>query len=158
SLVTASSSSAETFLWLSRAGRSVLALQIVAPITTVAGTEMVKLPVSSSAISRASLQLSRQGVDVGVTGGMLLEHSETPSGARLVANGHGADPLTFAWKRKLEDQRANQPLRFRGSLTQLVGLGEDATQLTADVQIEVVSGLAKDVKLQLPEQFTVNQV
>jgi len=119
---------------------------------------MVKLPAGSSAISRASLQLSRQGVDVRVTGGMLVEHSETPSGARLVANGHGADPLTFAWKRKIEDQRANQPLRFRGSLTQLVGLGEDASQLTAEVQIEVIQGLAKDVKLQLPEQFTVNQV
>src|SRR5262249_7214351 len=138
SLVTGSSPAAETFLLLSRPGRSVLALQIVAPITTVAGTEMVKLPVSSSAISRASLQLSRQGVDVRVTGGMLLEHTETPSGARLVANGHGSDPLTFAWKRKIEDLRANQPLRFRGSLTELVGLGEDTTQLTAEVQIEVV--------------------
>ena len=52
----------------------------------------------------------------------------------------------------------NQPLRFRGSITQLVGLGEDATQVNAEVQVEVVQGLANEVRVQLPEHFTVNQV
>ena len=46
--------------------------------------------------------------------------------------------------------RANQPLRFRGSITQLVGLGEDATQINAEVQVEVVQGLANEVRVQLP--------
>jgi hypothetical protein len=51
-----------------------------------------------------------------------------------------------------------QPLRFRGSVTQLVGLGEDATQVNAEVQVEVMQGLANEVHVQLPEQLTVNQV
>jgi hypothetical protein len=58
----------------------------------------------------------------------------------------------------VDDVRASQPLRLRGSITQLVGLGEDATQVNAEVQIEVVQGLADEVRVQLPEQLTVNQV
>ena len=145
-------------LLLSKTGRSVLTLQIVAPVTTVAGTDILHLPVSNSAISHASVQLARQGVDVHITGGLLLEHSEAATGSRWVANGKGGEPLTFAWRRKIDDARASQPLRMRGAITQLVGLGEDATQLNAEVQVEVVQGVADEVRVQLPEQLTVNQV
>ncbi|HET7287279.1 MAG TPA: hypothetical protein VFI71_07405, partial [Pyrinomonadaceae bacterium] len=145
-------------LLLSKTGRSVLTLQIVAPVTTVAGTDILHLPVSNSAISHASVQLARQGVDVRITGGLLLEHSEAATGSRWVANGKGGEPLTFAWRRRIDDARANQPLRMRGVITQLVGLGEDATQLNAEVQVEVVQGVADEVRVQLPEQLTVNQV
>ena len=145
-------------LLLSKTGRSVLTLQIVAPVTTVAGTDILHLPVSNSAISHASVQLARQGVDVHITGGLLLEHSEAATGSRWVANGKGGEPLTFAWRRKIDDARASQPLRLRGAITQLVGLGEDATQLNAEVQVEVVQGVADEVRVQLPEQLTVNQV
>jgi hypothetical protein len=58
----------------------------------------------------------------------------------------------------VDDVRSSQPLRLRGSITQLVGLGEDATQINAEVQVEVMQGLAEDVRVQLPEQLTVNQV
>lgn len=149
---------AASYVLLSRTGRSVLTLTIVAPISAVAGTEMLKLPVSASAISRASVVLPRAGVDVRVTGGLLLENSDTGAGVRWVAHGRGGDVLTFAWRRKLDDQRATQALRMRGTLTQLVGLGEDTTQINAEVQIEVLAGLAREVRLQLPDQFTVNQV
>ena len=145
-------------LLLSKPGRSVLILKIVAPVTTVAGTDILKLPVSNSAVSHANVELIRQGVDVRVTGGLLLEHSEAPTGSRWKANGKGGEPLTFAWRRRVDDARANQPLRLRGAVTQLVGLGEDATQVNAEVQIEVVQGLARDVVVHLPEQLTVNQV
>jgi hypothetical protein len=145
-------------LLLSKTGRSVLTLQIVAAVTTVAGTDILHLPVSNSAISHASVQLARQGVDVRITGGLLLEHSEAATGSRWVANGKGGEPLTFAWRRRIDDVRANQPLRMRGAVTQLVGLGEDATQLNAEVQVEVVQGVADEVRVQLPEQLTVNQV
>ena len=145
-------------LLLSKIGRSVLTLQIVAPVTTVAGTDILHLPVSNSAISHASIQLARQGVDVRITGGLLLEHSEAATGSRWVANGKGGEPLTFAWRRKIDDARASQPLRLRGAVTQLIGLGEDATQLNAEVQVEVVQGLADEVRVQLPDQLTVNQV
>src|SRR5690242_4533800 len=145
-------------LLLSKTGRSVLTLQIVAPVTTVAGTDILHLPVSDSAISHATVQLPRQGVDVRITGGLLLEHSEAASGSRWIANGKGGEPLTFAWRRKIDDARASQPLRLRGGVTQLIGLGEDATQLNAEVQIEVVQGVAEEVRVQLPDQLTVNQV
>lgn len=145
-------------LLLSRTGRSVLTLKIVAQVSTVAGTDILQLPVSNSAVSHATVALTRQGVDVHITGGLLLEHSETAAGSRWVANGRGNEPLTFGWRRRVDDQRASQPLRVRAVLTQLVGLGEDSTQVNAEVQIEVLQGLAQEVHVQLPEQFTVNQV
>src|SRR5262245_26114608 len=43
---------AATFVLLSRTGRAVLSLSIVAAVTTVAGTEMLQLPISASAVSR----------------------------------------------------------------------------------------------------------
>lgn len=145
-------------LLLSKLGRSVLTLKIFAPVTTVAGTDILHLPVSNSAVSQATVELLRQGVEVRITGGLLLEHSETASSSRWKANGKGGAPLTFAWRRRVDDARASQPLRLRGAVTQLIGLGEDATQVNAEVQIEVVQGLAREVSLQLPEHLTVNQV
>lgn len=145
-------------LLLSKTGRSVLSMKIVAPVTTVAGTDILKLPVSNSAVSHAKIELVRQGVDVRITGGLLLEHSESTTGSRWVANGKGGEPLTFAWRRKVDDSRLHQPLRLRGAITQLVGLGEDATQVNAEVQLDVLQGVAQDVHVQLPEQFTINQV
>jgi len=145
-------------LLLSKPGRSVLTLKIVAPVTTVAGTNILHLPVSNSAVSQATVELMRQGVDVRVTGGLLLEHSEAPTGSRWKANGKGGEPLSFAWRRRVDDARANQPLRLRGAVTQVVGLGEDVTQVNAEVQLEVVQGLALNAIVQLPDQFNVNQV
>ena len=145
-------------LLLSKTGRSIVTLKIVAPVITVAGTDILHLPVSNSAISHATVELARQGVDVRITGGLLLEHSELANGSRWIANGKGGEPLTFAWRRKVDDVRANQPLRLRGSITQLVGLGEDATQINAEVQVNVVQGLANEIRVQLPAQLTVNQV
>ncbi|MGH9875293.1 MAG: hypothetical protein ACRD9S_22790, partial [Pyrinomonadaceae bacterium] len=145
-------------LLLSKTGRSILTLKIVAPVSTVAGTDILQLPVSNSAVSHATIELTRQGVDVHITGGLLLEHSELASGSRWVANGHGAEALTFAWRRKVDDQRSTQPLRLRGAITQLVGLGEDTTQVSAEVYVEVLQGLAPEIHVRLPEQFTVNQV
>jgi len=145
-------------LLLSKTGRSVLTLKIVAPVTSVAGTDILHLPVSNSAVSHATVEMVRQGVDVRITGGLLLEHSEAATGSRWVANGKGNEPLTFAWRRRVDDVRASQPLRFRGSITQLVGLGEDATQVNAEVQVDVIQGLASEVRVKLPEQLTVNQV
>lgn len=145
-------------LLLSKPGRAVLTLKIVAPVKTVAGTDILHLPVSSSAVSHATVVVARQGVDVRISGGLLLAHSETADSSRWVANGKGGEPLTFAWRRRVDDARAKQPLRYRGSITQLVGLGEDATQINADIEVDVMQGLADEVSVQLPEQLTVNQV
>jgi hypothetical protein len=119
---------------------------------------MLQLPPGISAVSRAAVALPRQGLDVRVSGGVLIEKTETAAESRWVASGQGNEPLTFSWRRKIEDQRATQPVRLRGTLNQVVALGEDTTQVNAEVHIEVVQGLAREARVQLPRQFTVNLV
>src|SRR5207302_11069717 len=55
---------------LSHSGRSVLLLDIAMPVTASAGEESMALPSTASGVTRASVQLSRQGVDVRLTGGL----------------------------------------------------------------------------------------
>jgi len=145
-------------LLLSKTGRAVLMLKIVAPVSTVAGTDILRLPISSSAVSRATVELARPNIEVHITGGLLLEHSESATSSRWVANARASEPLTFAWRRRVDDSRGTQPLRLRGSVTQLVGLGEDSTQINAEIQVEILQGLAREISVQLPNQFNVNQV
>jgi hypothetical protein len=47
---------------------------------------------------------------------------------------------------------------LRGSVTQIVGLGEETTPVTAVVTAEVVQGLASSIDIAIPEGLTVNQV
>jgi hypothetical protein len=149
------------YVLLSRTGRAVLMLQVVIPVSTVAGTEMLQLPAGKSAITRATASLqgrSEHGIEVRVAGGLLVEKSESQGSSRWVANGRANEALTFSWRRRVQDQRAAQTLRLRGVLTQHVGLGEDTTQVNAEVRFEVLQGLTEFVRLELPEHFNVNQV
>ncbi|HSE32618.1 MAG TPA: hypothetical protein VLA93_13680 [Pyrinomonadaceae bacterium] len=157
-LVTPAADKGAGELLLSKTGRSVLTLKIVAPVSTVAGTDLLQLPASNSAVVRAAVEVARQGVDVRITGGLLMDHADTTTGSRWIANGRGTEPLTFAWRRKIDEARSSQPLRMRGAVSQLIGLGEDSTQISAEVQIDVLQGMAQEVRLQLPDGFVVNQV
>lgn len=143
---------------LSHAGRAVLLLDIALPVTSSAGEESMGLPSTASGVTRALVQLPRQGVDVRLAGGLLSEKSESTAGSKWIAYGRGNEALAFTWRRKTEDHRATQPLRLRGSLTQLLGLGEDATSINAEVNLEVTQGAAHEVKIEVPEKVTVNQV
>lgn len=143
---------------LSHTGRSVLVLEIALPVTSAAGNESITLPAANSGVTRASVDLARQGVDVQVEGGLLSEKSEASTNSKWIAYGHGNEPLTFTWRRKTEDHRATQPLRLRGSLMELVSLGEDSTAIYAEVNLDVVQGEAREVRLQLPPTVTINQV
>lgn len=143
---------------LSHSGRSVLVLEIALPVASNAGSESIALPPADSGITRAAVQLLRNGVDVQVSGGLLSEQSDTPDESKWVAYGQGNTALTFSWRRKTEDHRATQPLRLRGSLIELVSLAEDSTSIYAEVNLEVVQGAAAEVRIQLPENVTVNQV
>jgi hypothetical protein len=143
---------------LSHPGRAVLLLEIALPVASAAGEESVTLPPTASGVTRASMQLPRQGVDVRLTGGLLSEKSESASESKWVAFGRGSEALAFAWRRKTEDHRGTQPLRLRGSLTQLLGLGEDSTSINAEVSLEVTQGAAREVKIQVPGNVTINQV
>ncbi|HYL95066.1 MAG TPA: hypothetical protein VET69_04595, partial [Terriglobales bacterium] len=143
---------------LAHAGRAVLLLDIALPVSASAGEERIALPSTSSGVTRASVQLPRQGVDVRLTGGLLAEKTETATESKWLAYARGEEPLTFTWHRKMEDHHVTLPLRQRGSLTQLTSLGEDATSLYAEVSLEVTQGAAKEARIQLQENITINQV
>jgi hypothetical protein len=143
---------------LSHPGRAVLVLEIALPVATSAGEESISLPSAASGVTRASVQIPRQGVDIRLAGGLLSEKSETAAESKWIAYGRGNEVLTFTWRRKTEDHRATQPLRLRGSLTQLLGLGEDSTSINAEVNLEVTQGAAHEVKIQIPDRVTINQV
>ena len=149
---------AEPTAVLAHAGRAVLQLDIALPVNVSAGEERIALPSTSSGVTRAQVQLLRQGVDVKLTGGLLAENTEIGTESRWLAYARGNEPLTFTWRRKLEDHHITLPLRQRGSLAQLTSLGEDATSIYAEVNLEVTQGAAKEARIQLPENITVNQV
>src|SRR5689334_10691249 len=143
---------------LAHAGRAVLLLDIALPVNASAGEERISLPSTSSGVTRAAVQLPRQGVDVKLSGGLLTEKTEAGEESKWLAYAHGNEPLTFTWHRKIEDHHITLPLRQRGSLTQLTSLAEDSTSLYAEVNIEVTQGAAKEARIQLPENITINQV
>src|SRR5258708_689483 len=139
---------------LAHAGRAVLLLDIALPVNASAGEERISLPSTSSGVTRASVQLPRQGVDVKLSGGLLTEKTEIGADSKWLAYAHGNEPLTFTWHRKIDDHRITLPLRQRGSLTQLTSLAEDSTSLYAEVNLEVTQGAAKEARIQLPENIT----
>jgi hypothetical protein len=143
---------------LSHAGRSMLTLEIVMPLLSSAGTESIALPASPSPIARATLVLPKTGVDLTPTGGFIAEHTETANESRWTAFGRPNQPLTLSWKRRVDDRRADQPLRVRSRVTELVGLGEDGGQVSATVRVEVLQGLAQEVTVALTAGLVVNQV
>ena len=143
---------------LDHRGRSVLELQIALPIATSAGEESISLPSSVSGVTRAVVEIPKQGMDIRLAGGLLSDRAESAAVSRWTVYATGNQPLTFTWRRKTEDHRAELPLRIRGGLTQLLGLGEDATSVSAEVNLEVVQGLAREIKIQVPSQITINQV
>lgn len=143
---------------LSKRGRAVLTLDVALPIASTAGEERLSLPAGASGVTRASVVLSRADVDIKIAGGLLSEKSQSASETRWLAYGRGDGPLTFTWRKRTEDHRITQPLRLRGSLTQLFSLAEDSTSLYAEANLEIVQGAAAAVKIRIPENVTVNQV
>ena len=53
---------------LSHPGRAVLLLEIALPVASVTGEESITLPLTASGVTRAAVQLPRQGIDVRLTG------------------------------------------------------------------------------------------
>jgi hypothetical protein len=143
---------------LSKRGRSVLQLEVAFHVASKAGEETLTLPAGASGVTRAAVTLPRQEVDVKVAGGFLSERAEAAAETKWVVYGRGQEPLILTWRRKMEDHRSGLPLRFRGSLTELLGLGEDSTSVYAEANLEVLQGAAREVRIQLPEKVTVNQV
>ena len=142
----------------SKRGRSILNLDLAFPIASAGGEERLSLPASSSGVTRASINLAAtlagQDLDMRLAGGMISE--KTP--VHWLAYARGNEPLAFSWRKKIEEKRAELPLRFKGSLTQILGLGEDSTSVSAEVQVDVLQGSAKQVRIAVPSSVTINQV
>jgi hypothetical protein len=143
---------------ISRSGRAVLALDVVVPVEAASGIESMTLPPSGSAVSAVSLTVPRTGLDLTVAGGFVAEQRESAAENRWTVYGSPARPLTFSWRRRVDDRRATLPLRSRARITQLVVLGEDSTQITASLRVEIVQGVAREIELTTPAGVAVNQV
>jgi hypothetical protein len=142
---------------LSKPGRALVSLDVVVPLKIAGGSETLALPASPVAVSRLALVVARDQIDVTVGGGVLAERPQTPDGQWLVF-GRAGQPLTVQWKRRVDNVRASQSLRWRGTVTQLVGLGEETSPVTATVAVDVVQGFAPAVDVAIPDGVVVNQV
>jgi hypothetical protein len=143
---------------LSTPGRSVLSLEISLPLASSSGAESIALPASTAAVSSAVLVLPRGGVELTVTGGFVSERTESAAASRYVALGRANQPLGFSWKRKADDRRAEQPLRYRARVASAIGLGEELSTITTAVRIEVQQGMAREIVAAVPTGVTINQV
>src|SRR5258708_4720784 len=139
---------------LNTQGRSVLTLDLSFAVNSSGGAERLLLPTGASGVTRASIVFPSQDLDVKVSGGFI----SSKSAASYIAYARGNDLLTFTWRKKIEERRVELPLRMRGSLTQIFGLGEDSTSLNAEIEIDVVQGAAAQVKIAVPDSVTINQV
>ncbi len=135
---------------LSHAGRSLLILDIVVPVTARAGTEAITLPASAAALARATVAVPRADLEVSANGGLVTDRATTAQTTRVTANGGAGQPLVLTWARARQNHRAAEPLRVRAGMTELVGLGEDSGHLTLRADVEVVQGLTSAVTLTLP--------
>ena len=79
---------------LSHAGRSVLLLDVDVPVTSSAGDESLSLPSTESGVTRATVLLPRQGIDLRIGGGLLSEKSETSGETKWLAYARGNEALT----------------------------------------------------------------
>jgi hypothetical protein len=146
---------------LSHPGRAAITLAIALPIIATAGEERISLPATFSGVTRVTLEIPRTGVDLSLYGGLFSETSEgknQPGTTKWTAYGKGGEAIVFSWRRKIEEHHNTLPLRMRGALTQFVGLGEDSTSVSANVALDITQGAAKEARIELPENVTVNQV
>src|SRR5262245_15602390 len=146
------------YVLLSRSGRSVLTLDVAIPLSASAGTESIVLPASPSPISRVTFSLPKSGVDLTLAGGYIADRAESANESQWTVFGRPNQPLSLSWKRKVDDRRAELPLRTRARVVELVGLGEDSGSVSAAVHVEIVQGLAREIVAAIPAGLVVNQV
>ena len=127
--------------------------------TASAGTESIALPASPSPISRVALVLPKSGVDLSVD--RRLHRRPRRDGRRKPMDGiRPSEPAADRCRGSARSTIGAPSCRCAcaRALTSVVGLGEDACQVTAAVRVEVLQGLAREVTLALPAGLVVNQV
>jgi hypothetical protein len=144
---------------LAHPGRALLLLDIAMPVNASAGEENLSLPATLSGVTRAAVELPRYGVELTLNGGLLSDKTESAGATKWLAYGHGNEPLIFSWRRKIDEQpRVILPLRMRGSLVEAVSMSEDLTPITAEVDLSITQGSAKEARIKVPDEVTINQV
>ena len=143
---------------LSKPGRVALTMQIVLPVHAAGNAESLVIPPARAATTELTVTMPRTGVDVTLANAWLASSAESGGGTRWVAHARGDEAVTFTWRRRLEDRRASQALKTRGSITSLVGVGDELTQVTAAVRVDVLSGLLNDVTIATPVLLQISRV
>ena len=144
-------------LLLSRKGRAQVSLDVVMPIASQAGNDWIQVP-PSAALVRVVLTVPRADVELTASGGAVTERSATAQALRVVAHARPNETLALAWVRKRDAAEIERPLKLRGRVQHVIGLGEETGIVTARVGLEVLQGSATSVALQLPAGLIVNQV
>ena len=143
---------------LSRAGRSLVTLDIAVPIAESAGTESIQLPPGVGGLVRATLTVPRAGVAIAASGGTIVERGADAAAPRVTACAAFGQGLGLSWSRQRDTAGPSLPVRLRGRLQHVVGLGEETALLTARVTIDVLRGAASAFTLRVPAGLVVNQV
>ncbi len=142
---------------LSKQGRALITLDVVMPLKITGGSESLTIDSGWTSVSRVALVVPKKDTDLTVTGGVLAVRPadvEKP----WIAYASFSSPLTMTWKKRVEDARPTQATRFRGSITETVGLSEETGLVTANARVEITQGAASGVSLTLPAGLIVNQV
>ncbi|MBX7184329.1 MAG: hypothetical protein K1Y01_04205 [Vicinamibacteria bacterium] len=143
---------------LSKVGRVVLILDIATPMVSQSGGESFALPASNAGVFRVLARIPRPAVDLSVAGGVTASKEETDSETRVSVSVRPGENLQLSWRRRAEARRSTLPPRFRSTLTEVVGLGEENATITANSTLEMIQGEATAVSFSLPTDFVVNQV
>lgn len=144
---------------LSRKGRTQVSLDVAVPIETPAAGELLRLPPSPGGLVKAILTVPRAGdIDLSAIGGTVVARESTPQALRVTAHAAPKEPLGFTWHRRREVADGAVPLRLRGRVQHVIGLGEETGLVTARVTADVVQGGTSALALRLPDGLIVNQV
>ncbi len=107
---------------------------------------------------RATLTVPRADVAIVASGGTIIERTGAPSARRVIAHAALGQALGLSWSRQRATNGPALPVRLRGQLQHVVGLGEETALVTARVTVEVLRGGASAFTLRVPDGLVVNQV
>ena len=93
-------------LLLSRKGRVGVTLEVVVPVATRAGVESLTLPPSPGGLVSAALTVPRSGVDVTVSGGLIVDRTSTGPVLRVVSHASLGQALSLSWQRTRDTARS----------------------------------------------------
>ncbi len=154
---------AAPYILLSKSGRQIVVLEIVAPLAARGGIESLSLPPSQAPVQRTTLALPAPEIDLSVTGGLVAERTQTgqsgqrSASVRFVVFGRAGERLGLSWGRR-RTVPVNQPLRIRSRTVEVVGLAEEVAQITAEITGDVMQGQTDSMEISLPSGLSINEV